>query len=83
MDKQLVKASEFKAKCLRLIDAVASNGEELVITKHGKPMARLVPYRERPETLSGIDAGILRIVGDIVEPIDADWEVLKDESNRE
>ena len=32
-----IKASEFKAKCLKLMDEVAESGEEIVITKHGRP----------------------------------------------
>ena len=38
-----VKASEFKAKCLKMIDDVAASGEGILITKNGKPMARLMP----------------------------------------
>lgn len=45
-----IKASEFKAKCLKLMDEVAENGEEIVITKNGKPVAKLTAYRERPRT---------------------------------
>ena len=48
-----IKASEFKAKCLQLMDEVAETGEEIVITKHGRPVSRLAPYRERPKTLFG------------------------------
>ena len=69
-----MKASEFKAKCLKLMDEVAASGEEIVITKNGKPTARLVPYRERPKTLFGIDRGKLEILGDIISPIDVEWE---------
>jgi prevent-host-death family protein len=36
-----IKASEFKAKCLKLIDEVAQSGEALVITKRGKPIVRV------------------------------------------
>ena len=43
-----MKASEFKARCLKLMDEVAENGEEIVITKNGRPTARLVAYREKP-----------------------------------
>ena len=43
-----IKASEFKAKCLKLMDEVAESGEEIVITKNGRPVSRLVPFRERP-----------------------------------
>ena len=53
-----IKASEFKAKCLKLMDEVAESGEEIVITKHGRPISRLAPYREKPESLFGIDRGI-------------------------
>ena len=69
-----IKASEFKAKCLKLMDEVAESGEEIVITKNGKPVAKLTAYRERPKTLFGIDKGRLEILGDIMSPIDVEWE---------
>ena len=40
-----IKASEFKAKCLKLMDEVAASGEEIVITKNGKPVAKLTPWK--------------------------------------
>ena len=70
-----IKASEFKAKCLKLMDEVAESGEEIVITKNGRPTAKLAPYRDRPKSLFGIDRGKMKILGDIVSPIDdVDWE---------
>ena len=69
-----IKASEFKAKCLKLMDEVAENGEEIVITKNGKPVAKLTAFHERPKTLFGIDKGRLKILGDIISPIDVEWE---------
>ncbi len=42
-----IKASEFKAKCLKLLDEMAENGEEIIITKNGRPTAKLVAYREK------------------------------------
>lgn len=69
-----VKASEFKARCLKLMDEVAASGEEIVITKHGRPVSRLLPYRTKPETLFGIDRGRFEIVGDIGDPIDVEWD---------
>ena len=71
-----IKASEFKAKCLKLMDEVAASGEEIVITKNGRPTARLVAYREKPKTLFGIDRGKLEIVGDIISPRDVEWEAV-------
>ena len=41
-----IKASEFKAKCLKLMDEVAENGDEIIITKNGKPVAKLVACRK-------------------------------------
>ena len=45
---QTVKASEFKAKCLHLMDLVNESGEEIIITKNGKPVSRQVLYRKSP-----------------------------------
>lgn len=75
---QTIQASEFKAKCLALMDEVATTGEVLVVTKNGKPIAELRPY-------SGGKAGSpfglhrdLRVLGDIVAPIAVDdWKALK------
>ena len=69
-----MKASEFKAKCLQLMDEVADEGTEIVITKHGKPVSRLVPYREPPKSLFGAGRGRMRIVGDIISPVDVEWQ---------
>jgi prevent-host-death family protein len=39
-------AAEFKARCLELMDRVRETGAEYVVTKHGKPVAKLVPFAE-------------------------------------
>ncbi len=41
-----MNASVFKARCLRLLDEVSQTGEEIVILKRGRPVARLVPARD-------------------------------------
>ena len=76
--QRTIKASEFKARCLQLMDEVAETGEEIVITKHGKPVSKLTPYSKRPKSLWGIDRGRMEIIGDIVSPIDVDWEAESD-----
>ena len=68
-----IDASEFKARCLQLIDEVAETGIEIVIIKNGRPVSRLVPHVERPKTIIGIDKGKIEILGDIIEPIDTAW----------
>jgi prevent-host-death family protein len=66
-----IPAGEFKAKCLKLMDDVAATGEELVITKRGKPVARLVPAMAERPSLFGSMKGSVKILGDIVESV---WE---------
>ncbi len=68
-----IKASEFKAKCLRLMDEVAATGEEIVITKNGRPVSKLVPCTDRPGLWFGRDRDIIRIHGDIVGPMPREW----------
>ncbi|HET9766662.1 MAG TPA: type II toxin-antitoxin system prevent-host-death family antitoxin [Thermoanaerobaculia bacterium] len=69
-----VTASDFKARCLQLMEEVNDTGEEIVITKRGRPISKLVPYRQRPATLIGLMKGRIKILGDIIEPIDVKWE---------
>lgn len=68
-----IKASEFKAKCLKLMDEVAETGEEIVITKNGRPVSKLVPCEDQPESWFGRDRDIIRIHGDIVGPMPREW----------
>ena len=49
---RIIRASEFKAKCLALLDEVAETQETLVVTKRGKPVARVLPAEE-PQSLLG------------------------------
>ena len=74
VDTKSIEASEFKTACLKLMDEIAETGEEIVITRNGRPVSRLVPYWEKPKTLWGIDRGRFEILGDIIEPIDVEWE---------
>jgi prevent-host-death family protein len=68
-----IGAGDFKAKCLQLLDDVAEHRESLVITKRGKPIAKLVPMP--PETeLFGALAGSVVGETDIVAPVDTEWE---------
>ena len=68
-----VKASEFKAKCLKIMDEVAATGEPVVITKYGVPVAQLVPAVQKPKTLFGALKGSILYMGDVISPIDVEW----------
>ena len=55
-----IKASEFKAKCLHLMEVVNETNEEIIITKNGKPVSRLVPYIKQVESLFGLHKGKIK-----------------------
>jgi prevent-host-death family protein len=72
-----VSAGDFKARCLALMDEVRDTGGEYVITKHGTPVARLVPVKVERRPLLGSMTGTVTIRGDIVSPLDAPWDALE------
>ncbi len=71
---QIMKASEFKAKCLALMDQVNETGDEIVITKNGKPVSILKAYKEVPKTLFGLHKGKIKSNDDLISPIDVKWD---------
>lgn len=70
-----VKASEFKDNCLALVDELARTGEPVMIVADGKPIAELVA--PRPRGARGILKGQLVVTGDIISPIDVEWDPMK------
>ncbi len=72
--RSVMKASEFKAKCLEAMDHVAKTGEKIVITKRGIAVAQLTPVTKKPKTLFGFLKGSIHSHGDIISPIDVEWE---------
>ena len=65
-----INASDFKAHCLRVLDEVQATRNEVVITKRGKPVARLGPIGQASRSLRGAWKGMVKIRGDIVQ---VDW----------
>jgi prevent-host-death family protein len=74
-----IGAAEFKARCLEVMDEVERLGVEIVITKHRRPVARIVPARAEAGSFCGSLAGMIVESGDLVTPLDVAWEA--DESN--
>lgn len=72
-----MNASQFKARCLQVLDQVAESGHGVVVTKRGKPVARVVPMVDRPEQIVGAMKGEIEIRGDIISPLGVEWEALK------
>ena len=61
-------AGTFKAKCLAVMDEVQSKRETVIITKHGKPVAKLVPVGDENDEIFGFFVGKGRVVGDVAVP---------------
>ncbi len=70
-----IPAGEFKAKCLRLLDEVQQSRQEIVVTKRGKPVVRILPAEPATESVIGRMKGTGIILGDIISPIDEKWSV--------
>jgi prevent-host-death family protein len=77
MKNSTIAISEFKAKCLRLLDEVGEKGHTLVITKKGRAIARVVPVSPPKRSLRGSWRGIVQLKGDIVRfDTSEEWEAL-------
>jgi prevent-host-death family protein len=79
-----IAAGEFKAKCLAILDEVNETGQEVIITKRGKPTAKLIPFPcpKKAKPFIGRLEGIIQIVGDpddLIKPVfpEEDWDMLK------
>jgi len=71
---QQVPAGVFKAKCLGLLEEVRQTRKEIIITKRGKPVARLVPVENPDSQWFGRMKGTIKICGNIVAPTGAVWD---------
>ena len=69
-----ISAAAFKATCLKLMDAVEMDRTEIIITKRGKPVAKLVPIEDGPAPVFGFMAGTIKVTGDIISPIETVWD---------
>jgi prevent-host-death family protein len=79
-----MSATEFKAKCLAILDEVAETGEVLTVLKHGRPVAQVVPPAPRaggyPQQAL---AGTVQFLGDVISPVaePGEWEADSSESS--
>ena len=75
---RVVSVGEFRAKCLALLDEVRDNDEEIIVTKRGKAVARLVPMEKKEwRSLAGT---LLWQADDIITPDDDEWDANADDS---
>ena len=74
-----VASAEFKTRCLELLDHVRDSGATYVVTKHGRPVAQVVPYRE-PGAKTGFGAlgGTVLAYDRPFDPVDGEYDVNRD-----
>ncbi len=74
-----MRASLFKARCLRIMDDIQATGEPVVITKHGVPVVKVVPILSEDSGLFGFMSDEVKVIGDIEAPLVPlkQWEVMK------
>jgi prevent-host-death family protein len=64
-----MRASAFKARCLRVMDHVKATGEPVVVTKRGAPVVKVIPVESKEQDLFGFMAGEFTVAGDIESPL--------------
>jgi prevent-host-death family protein len=79
---QEIAISEFKAKCLAILERVEKTKQPIRITRHGKPVAEVVPAAPQVDraALMGSMRDSIKILGDIISPAsdEDEWEALRD-----
>jgi prevent-host-death family protein len=68
MKTKTIPAGDFKARCLAIMDEVQAKRQAVVITKRGKPVAKLVPVEKEKDDIFGFFKGKIKVTGDVVSP---------------
>ena len=72
----MITAGKFKAQCLKIMDDVHKHHREVVITKYGKPVAKLIGVTtQTKEPLFGFLKDSVVVKGDIISPLEEPWDV--------
>jgi prevent-host-death family protein len=80
MKHRVIGATEFKARCLALLDEVAESGGTITVTKRGRPVATIGPVKKKAwKSMEGILAGKIKINGDIIHT-DFEYDCLRDDA---
>jgi len=74
-----MRASAFKAQCLKVMNDVQATGEPVTVTKRGKPVVKVIPAESEKDDIFGFMAGKAKIIGDIESPVVPlkDWKIFK------
>jgi prevent-host-death family protein len=68
MKTKTMPAGQFKVHCLKVMDEVQSKRQAVLITKRGKPVAKLVPVKRTKDDIFGFLKGKIKVTGDVVSP---------------
>jgi prevent-host-death family protein len=70
-----VTATELKIRCAEVLERVTVEHRAVTVTKRGKPVARIIPITaDAPSSLVGYARGGIKVTGDLLAPLDVDWE---------
>jgi len=74
-----MRASAFKAQCLKVMNDIQATGEPVIVTKRGKPVVKVVPMQPENDDIFGFMAGKAKIIGDVESPVVPlkDWKIFK------
>jgi prevent-host-death family protein len=74
-----MRASAFKAQCLRVMNDIQATGEPVIVTKRGKPVVKVVPIKPEKDDIFGSMADEVKIIGDIESPVVPlkDWKIFR------
>ena len=74
-----MRASVFKAQCLKVMNDIQATGEPVIVTKRGKPVVKVVPMQPENDDIFGFMAGKAKIIGDVESPVVPlkDWKIFK------
>jgi len=74
-----MRASSFKAQCLKVMKTVQATGEPVLVTKRGAPLVKVIPAESGGVDMFGFMMGEFRIVGDVESPVvsSKDWKVTR------
>lgn len=71
---KVIQAGKFKAQCLALLDEVAQSHDPIIVTKHGKPVAKIVPVEDQCDNEKKTLKGSVVYMSDVISKIDEKWE---------
>ena len=71
---KIIGAGKFKAQCLALLNKVAKEHETILVTKRGKPVAKVIPIKEAQKNLREQLKGSVLKEKDLISPISVEWK---------